>query len=102
MTRVLIADDEASIRFVLREALSAAGHDVVEAVDGNEARERLGTQRFDLALLDIRMPGPSGLELLDEVASRGADAPLVVIPHTGVVWKISRTGGKKGHGDDDD
>jgi len=32
----------------------------------------------------------------------GADAPLVVIPHTGVVWKISRTGGKKGHGDDDD
>ena len=79
MTRVLVADDEASIRFVLREALVAAGHDVVEAVDGNDARERLAAQRFDLALLDIRMPGPSGLELLDEVAARGADAPLVVI-----------------------
>jgi two-component system nitrogen regulation response regulator GlnG len=79
MTRVLVADDESSIRFVLREALTAAGHEVVEAVDGNEARERLSTQRFDLALLDIRMPGPSGLELLDEVAARGADAPLVVI-----------------------
>jgi two-component system nitrogen regulation response regulator GlnG len=79
MTRVLVADDEASIRFVLREALAEAGHDVVEAADGNEAREKLAGQRFDLALLDIRMPGPSGLELLDEVAARGADAPLVVI-----------------------
>jgi two-component system, NtrC family, nitrogen regulation response regulator GlnG len=79
MTRILVADDEASIRFVLREALSEAGHEVVEAADGNEARERLGAQRFDLALLDIRMPGPSGLELLDEVTARGNDGPLVVI-----------------------
>ena len=79
MTRILVADDEASIRFVLREALSEAGHEVVEAADGNEARERLGSQRFDLALLDIRMPGPSGLELLDELSARGNDGPLVVI-----------------------
>ncbi len=77
MSRILIADDESSIRFVLREALE--GHEIVEAADGNEARERLAAQRFDLALLDIRMPGPSGLELLDEATARGADAPLVVI-----------------------
>jgi two-component system nitrogen regulation response regulator GlnG len=76
---VLVADDEASIRFVLREALTEAGHEVTEAADGNEAREKLASQRFDLALLDIRMPGPSGLELLDEVTARGPDAPLVVI-----------------------
>jgi two-component system, NtrC family, nitrogen regulation response regulator GlnG len=79
MTRVLIADDEASIRFVLRESLSESGHDVVEASDGNEARQLLASQRFELALLDIRMPGPSGLELLDEIAARGNDGPLVVI-----------------------
>jgi two-component system, NtrC family, nitrogen regulation response regulator GlnG len=79
MTRILVADDEASIRFVLREALSEAGHEVVEAADGYEARERLGAQRFDLALLDIRMPGPSGLDLLDAVTARGNDGPLVVI-----------------------
>jgi two-component system nitrogen regulation response regulator GlnG len=79
MTRVLIADDESSIRFVLREALSEGGHDVVEAADGHEARQLLSSQRFELALLDIRMPGPSGLELLDDVASRGGDGPLVVI-----------------------
>jgi len=79
MSRILVADDEASIRFVLREALGEAGHEVVEAADGVEARQRLESQRFDLALLDIRMPGPSGLELLDEIAARGSDGPLVVI-----------------------
>jgi len=79
MTRVLVADDEPSIRFVLREALEGAGHEVVEAADGNAAREALAGRRFDLALLDIRMPGPSGLELLDELRARGGDAPAVVI-----------------------
>ena len=79
MTRVLIADDESSIRFVLHEALTEAGHEVVDAADGNQAREQLAAQRFDLALLDIRMPGPSGLELLEEITRRGPDGPLVVI-----------------------
>jgi two-component system nitrogen regulation response regulator GlnG len=79
MTRILVADDEASIRFVLRDALESAGHEVVEAADGNAARTALAGQHFDLALLDIRMPGPSGLELLDELRSRGGEAPPVVI-----------------------
>jgi two-component system nitrogen regulation response regulator GlnG len=78
MSRILIADDEESIRFVLREALGA-GNEIVEAVDGEEARARLGSEVFDLAFLDIRMPGSSGLELLDELKARGADAPPVVI-----------------------
>jgi two-component system nitrogen regulation response regulator GlnG len=79
MTRILVADDEPSIRFVLREALESAGHEVVEAADGNAAREALAAQHFDLALLDIRMPGPSGLELLDGLRARGSEAPPVVI-----------------------
>jgi two-component system nitrogen regulation response regulator GlnG len=78
VSRVLIADDELSIRFVLREALSGAGHEVVEATTGDEARERLAVQAFDLAFLDIRMPGPTGLELLDELRVRG-NGPAVVI-----------------------
>jgi two-component system nitrogen regulation response regulator GlnG len=79
MTRILVADDEPSIRFVLREALESAGHEVVEAADGNAARDALAAQVFDLALLDIRMPGPSGLELLDSLRARGAEAPPIVI-----------------------
>ena len=79
MSRILVADDEASIRFVLAEALGAEGHEVVEATDGGEARRLLAQERFDFAFLDIRMPGASGLELLDELTARGADSPVVVI-----------------------
>ena len=79
MSRILIADDESSIRFVLREALEDAGHQVSVAEDGDEAREKLRAEPFDLAFLDIRMPGASGLDLLDEVRSRGPAGPVVVI-----------------------
>jgi two-component system nitrogen regulation response regulator GlnG len=79
MSRILIADDEASIRFVLREAFAGSGHELVEAADGEEARNLLERERFDFAFLDIRMPGATGLELLDELRGRGEDAPLVVI-----------------------
>ncbi len=79
MSRVLVVDDEPSIRFVLREALTGSGHAVEEAASGEEALAQLAAGRFDLAFVDIRMPGASGLELLDELAARGADAPLVVI-----------------------
>jgi two-component system nitrogen regulation response regulator GlnG len=80
VSRILVADDESSIRFVLREALVAAGHEVVEAAGVDEARARLAGARFDVALLDIRMPGGSGLELLSELAAAADDAgPVVVI-----------------------
>jgi two-component system nitrogen regulation response regulator GlnG len=79
MTRILVADDERSIRFVLRDALEAAGHRVEEAASGDEARERLAAEPFDLAFLDIRMPGASGLELLDEIQAAKPDGPVVVI-----------------------
>ncbi len=79
MSRILVADDEASIRFVLHEALEAQGHEVVEATDGGEARRLLAGERFDFAFLDIRMPGASGLDLLDELAARGPEAPVAVI-----------------------
>ena len=79
MSRILIADDEASIRFVLRESLEDAGHAVAEAASGDEARELLGREHFDVAFLDVRMPGASGLELLDEVRAREPEGPVVVI-----------------------
>jgi two-component system nitrogen regulation response regulator GlnG len=79
VSRVLVVDDEPSIRFVLREALAGSGHAVLEAASGAEARARLASEPYDLAFVDIRMPDASGLELLDELTARGADAPLVVI-----------------------
>ena len=79
MSRILVADDEASIRFVLQEALEGDEHQVVCAADGTEARRLLQSDRFDFAFLDIRMPGVSGMELLEELGGRGPDAPDVVV-----------------------
>jgi two-component system nitrogen regulation response regulator GlnG len=77
--RILVADDEESIRFVLRQALEAEGHEVTEATSGDEALEALRRDSFDLAFLDIRMPGPSGLELLDHIQTLGSETATVII-----------------------
>jgi two-component system nitrogen regulation response regulator GlnG len=76
---ILIADDEASIRFVLREALEAEGHTVEEVEDGERALEAITNGNFDLAFLDIRMPGQSGLELLDSIRAVGKETSAVII-----------------------
>ena len=78
-TRVLVADDEPSIRFVLRETLEEDGFEVVEVEDGNAALEQLASGQFQLAFFDIRMPGPSGLDLLDHVSTAGIDTAVVII-----------------------
>jgi two-component system nitrogen regulation response regulator GlnG len=75
----LVADDEPSIRYVLRETLAELGWEVAEADDGEAALEALASGGHALAFLDIRMPGPSGLELLDRVQSLGLDTAVVII-----------------------
>ncbi|MCZ6784660.1 MAG: sigma-54 dependent transcriptional regulator [Proteobacteria bacterium] len=77
--RILVADDEASIRFVLREALEDAGHRVTDVVDGDRALEALGSGTYDLAFLDIRMPGQTGLELLDRLRAMRSETAAVII-----------------------
>ena len=77
--RVLVADDEASIRFVLREALEEAGHEVVDVDSGEAAWSLLPGGGFDIAFLDIRMPEPTGLELLDRLRGMGSETAVVVI-----------------------
>jgi len=77
--RVLVADDEPSIRFVLRETLESMGCSVAEAASGDAALEALLAGRFEVAFLDIRMPGPSGLELLERVRAAGREVAVVII-----------------------
>jgi two-component system nitrogen regulation response regulator GlnG len=64
---------------VLRETLAELGWDVAEADDGESALEALASGGHALAFLDIRMPGPSGLELLDRVQALGIDTAVVII-----------------------
>ena len=77
--RVLVADDEPSIRYVLRETLEEEGCEVVEVDNGDSALEELASGRYQLAFLDIRMPGQTGLELLERLGPARTDTAVVII-----------------------
>ena len=81
--RILIADDEDSIRLVLRQALETAGHSVDDVANGDAAFEALAGGGYDLAFLDIRMPGATGLELLDRLRTLGSETAVVIITAQG-------------------
>jgi two-component system cell cycle response regulator CpdR len=70
MARILLAEDDDSLRAFLQQSLSRAGHDVSAHGDGDSAWEELEHSTFDLLLTDIVMPGLDGIEL----ARRGAEA----------------------------
>jgi two-component system nitrogen regulation response regulator GlnG len=75
----LVADDEESIRWVLNTALSGEGHTVEEVDRGDTALQRLTTERFDLALVDIKMPDLDGLSLLTRAREANVETPIVII-----------------------
>lgn len=79
-SRILVADDEPHIRRILVTLLEAAGFEVDAVVDGDTALDRLrGEGRYDLVLLDIMMPGATGLEVLAQVQTLAHRAHLPVL-----------------------
>lgn len=82
---ILVVDDEASIRRTLREILEYEDFEVDEAVDGEEALTRLRAGRYDLVLLDVKMPKRDGLEVLQIVADEMPEVPVVMISGHGNV-----------------
>ena len=76
--RVLVADDEESMRWVLSKALAKMGLSVDLASNGNEALSLFRQNAYDLAVLDIKMPGVSGLDLLSRFLEE-RPATLIVI-----------------------
>jgi excisionase family DNA binding protein len=79
--RVLVADDEASIREVLTRTLQLAEYDVHTVADGAAALDRLRLERYDVLVADLRMPGMDGLSLIRE--ARRLDTALRVLIITG-------------------
>ena len=71
--RILVVDDEPEMALMLAEILQRVGHQVETAGDGQEALERLGRQRFDLVLSDLRMPKLDGPGLYKAVAEQHLD-----------------------------
>jgi two-component system KDP operon response regulator KdpE len=78
MSRILVVDDEAGIRRVVRDALERTGHEVETAVDGQEATELAENQTFDLLVTDLAMPRKSGLDLVREIR-RASSIPILVL-----------------------
>ena len=77
--KILIADDEPSVRDSVGYALDQEGFEVTGAVDGTDAEEKLkGDFDYDLLILDIMMPGKSGLDICREVRSRSA-VPIIIL-----------------------
>lgn len=75
---ILIVDDEPNIRRVLLTTLSSQGYSVLQARSGEEALEAIRNERVDLFLLDVNMPGCSGLEVCREIRET-CDAPIIMI-----------------------
>lgn len=81
-TNVLIVDDEAVVCDLLNNELSEQGYLCTIAFNGNEAVNKLTTQDFDIVLLDIKLPGVSGMEVLRIIRSRKLNTAVIMI--TGV------------------
>jgi len=77
--KILVADDEESIRWVLGTALTGEGHRVENAESGRAALDRLLDGTYDLAFVDIRMPDLDGLSLLSEIRSTDIKTPVIII-----------------------
>jgi len=85
-SRILVVDDEADIRGLLKEILSEEGYDVEIAADASQARSSRATQVPDLVLLDIWMPDTDGITLLREWSvTDGYDCPVVMMSGHGTV-----------------
>src|SRR5512134_475229 len=83
--RILVVDDEASLRDVLGRILSAEGYEVRNAGNGREALDLLSAERFDFVLCDLRMPVMGGLELLGEITARGIPGTVIMMSAFGTV-----------------
>jgi len=77
--RLLIAEDDADLRQVLSELLQQSGYSVDECTDGTAALAALLTGRYALGIVDIGLPGLSGLELVRALRSRGGSAPILIV-----------------------
>jgi two-component system OmpR family response regulator len=83
--RILVVDDEPHIRRVLDAMLSNEGFDVVLASDGSEGLQAISSGNVDLVILDLLMPGATGLEVLAKIRTDpdNADTPVIILTAKG-------------------
>jgi len=77
MAKILIVDDEQHIRYLYSEELTEAGYEVTTAENGFKLLEKIEEEKPDLVVLDIKMVGYNGLDLLQEIRNKFYDLPVI-------------------------
>ncbi|TDI42522.1 MAG: sigma-54-dependent Fis family transcriptional regulator [Acidobacteria bacterium] len=85
MARILIVDDEPQLRVSLARALSLEGHETGDATDGRLGLAALDGGGYDLAIVDLSMPGMDGTEMLRRLVERGDKTPVIILTAHGTV-----------------
>lgn len=78
MKKILLVDDEEGIQLLYREEFEDEGYEVVSAYNGNEAIAKLRTDKPDLVILDINMPGMNGIEVLRQMKEMSPELPVIL------------------------
>lgn len=81
--RILVAEDERAIAHALTLKLEKGGHTVTHVSTGKEALEKLTSESYDLAVLDLMMPGGDGFSVLEGLKAKGSTVPIVVTSNLG-------------------
>jgi DNA-binding response OmpR family regulator len=84
-TRILVVEDEPTTRRITCDALKLAGYQVEEAASGDQALAKLSSSSYDLMLLDLRMPGVDGLEVLRRIQDRYPDLAVIILTAYGTL-----------------
>ncbi|MDF1515869.1 MAG: response regulator, partial [Anaerolineae bacterium] len=86
--KILIIDDETLIRTALAEYLQDVGFEMTCAADGQSGLELCHATRYDAVLVDLRMPGMDGLQVIRTLRSEHPDTPVIVISGTGLMEDV--------------
>jgi len=98
--KVLVVDDSSTVRQQLKMALTPAGFDISEAVDGQDGLEKIRARHAELAVIicDVNMPRMNGIEMLEALQSEGISVPVVMLTTEGqpALIRRAKAAGAKG------
>ena len=78
MGKILVVEDERKLSDIVRDYLSSLGYEVAQSFTGTDAAERIGRESFDLAVLDLMLPGLDGIEVARKIRDKG-DTPIIML-----------------------